>query len=174
MTTSQSITVHCWLPELNGIALGISGAGAFIGSLLGPLLFSTSWGLLVKVLLGFVLLTFTLAYCRVTVTPYEVRVLGSGIWKSRHRCPLEEAAIYGHWLLPELAAHANYYSPCLDFSVEDDWDTGIEFVEITFYNEQVLNCFRYRQLPKILNALRTMAEHRIALEQLSESITPDA
>ncbi|RZK47474.1 MAG: hypothetical protein EOO59_17810 [Hymenobacter sp.] len=165
MTTSQSITVHCWLPELNGIALGIGGAGAVtIGSLLEPLLFSISWDLLAEMLLGIALLTFALTYCRVTVTPWEVRMLGSGIWKGHYRCSLEESAIHGQWLLPEWAAQAAFYPPCLNFTSENNWDTDIDFVEITFHGEQTLNCFRYQQLAKILVALHVMADRRCELE----------
>lgn len=173
MPAQDRITVHCWLPNLNLIALGIGAGAALVGTLLAPLLLSASWCTLAEGLAGVVLLTWGLAYCRVTVTPWEVRALGSGLWKSRYRCPLEEAAIGHFWLLPELAARAAYYSPCLDFSSAEDWDTGVKYVEIEFYGEQVLNCFRYRQLPALLHALRTMADRRAALETLTDA-TPHA
>lgn len=171
MSTRDSITVHCWRPNLNIIALGIGAGASLIGLLLAPVLLDASWAARVEVIGGIVFFTLALAYCRVTVTPWEVQVLGSGIWKGRYKCPLEEAAIGRSWVLPELATKATYYSPCLDFSSAEDWDTGVEYVEIEFYGEQVLNCFRHQELPAILHALLTMAARRVALEALA---TPDS
>lgn len=174
MSAKDSITVHGRLPNLNVLALGIGGGAVLIGAILAPLLVEAAWGTLAGVVAGGALLLFALSYCRVTVTPWEVRVLGSGIWKGRYSCPLAEAAAHGSWLLPEWAAQAAYYSPCLNFSSEEDWDTGVEYVEITFYGEQVLNLFRYQQLPEVLAALRAMAARRRELEAAPASILPPA
>jgi|GEM_PF-2711082 len=164
MATTDSITIHCWLPDVQSIALGIGAGGAVFGTFMLEMVRGLSWLTNLEVLGGLLFLGFCLTYCRVTVTPWEVRVLGSGIWKGRHSCPLAEAAVWGHWVLPEQAAAASYYSPALDFALEEDWDSGTPYVDVLFYGEQQFNCFRPKHFHEINAALETMKSRRLALE----------
>lgn len=164
MATTDSITIHCWLPDVQSIALGIGAGGAVFGTVLLETVRGLSWLTNLEVLAGLLFLGFCLTYCRVTVTPWEVRVLGSGAWKGHYSCPLAEAAVWGYWVLPEQAAAASYYSPALDFSLEEDWDSGTPYVDVLFYGEQQFNCFRPKHFHEINAALETMKSRRLALE----------
>jgi hypothetical protein len=167
MSVHNSITINCWVPDGQSIAIGLLLAGIPLGGL-GAMFFETtrlfSPATQVGIVGSFLLLGYWCTYCRVRITPWEVRVLGSGVWKGRYCCPLEEAAIGTYWVLPELAAQANYYSAALSFSPEEDWDTGTPYLEIQWYGEDVFNSFRVKQFAEISSALETMKNRRIALE----------
>ncbi len=162
---ANSITIHCWLPDVQSLALGLMTGGALLGSVMAEVVRALSWRTNLEVLGGLLFLGFCLTYCRVTVTPWEVRVLGSGLWKGRYSCPLAEAAVWGYWVLPEQAAAANYYSPALNFSLEEDWDSGTPYVDVLFYDEQLFNCFRTKHFHEIRAALEVMKSRRLALEE---------
>ena len=113
---------------------------------------------------GLLLLGYWVTYCRIKVTPWEVRVLSAGIWKHSYRCPLEEATVNGYWVLPELAVREQYHWAALSFSTEEDYDSGALYVEIEFYGDSVFNGFRPKQFPQIKDAIARMQARRLALE----------
>jgi hypothetical protein len=164
MTSTDSITIHCWLPDVQGLALGIGlyGGGFALGifEIVRSFTLSTNLGIAASL----ILLGYWCTYCRIKATPWEVNVLGSGLWKKSYSCPLEEVAIEAYWVLPELAARANYHAAALTFASEEDWDTGTPYVEIQWYGEEVLNNFRVKQLAEIQVSLGLMKSRRVALE----------
>jgi hypothetical protein len=167
MPSANSITIHCWLPDVQSIALGLGMGAAVAGSVFAAIFDSFSLTTSLVVLGGMLFFGYCLTYCRVTITPWEVKVLGSGIWKRRYSCPLEEAAIEGRWVLPELAASACYYSAALNFLSEEDWDSGTPYIDVLFYSEQIINCFRTKHFYEIQTALETMKNYRLKLDQPS-------
>ena len=182
MITKESMTVHCWLPNLNIIALGIGAGGVLIGTLLAPLLSAAYWSLegavlLGTVLLGVGLLTFALSYCRVQVSPWEVQVLGSGLRKGRYNCLLEEVVLGGqwrldgHWGLGQPATYADYQNAALSFSLEEDWDTGTPYLRIQHRGEEVLNLFRAEHYAEIQDAFAIVRARRHLLD--AQTAKPD-
>jgi len=137
----------------------------FFGEVAHTLPFPTT----LKIIGGLLLLGYWITYCRVRVTPWEVRVLSSGIWKRSYRCPLEAAAVGGCWVLPELAAREEYHWAALSFCAEEDYDSGTPYVEIEFYGDTVFNCFRPKQLGQIEGAIAHMRARRLVLEAAASS-----
>nr|GFB74576.1 hypothetical protein [Tanacetum cinerariifolium] len=159
--------VRCAWDLVADYALGLGMGAAVMGSVFAAIFDSFSLITSLSVLGGMLFLGYCLAYCRVTITPWEVRVLGSGIWKGRYSCPLEAAAVEGYWVLPELAASAGYHSAALNFSSEEDWDSGTPYIDVLFYGEQIINCFRTKHLNEIQAALETMKNRRLRLDELA-------
>lgn len=135
------------------------GAG---GLVLGPI-GAALWDLfslptLALMLLGLVAFVVFWLYCRVTITPWEVRILSSGLLKSRYAAPLEDVMI-GRWRgRPEL----KQADAAISIFEEEDWDTGTPYLELQVYGEDIFNGFRKAHFARIEAALAAMLAQRPA------------
>jgi len=160
----SSVTIHCWWPNWNIVAAGLLIGAAGLSVVFQFIGEAFPFAIAAKVCGGLMVLGYWCLYCRVTVTPWEVRVLGSGLWKGRYRSPLEEVIIGGQWALGEAVRVSDIANAGLFFGIESDWDTDITYVEMQFYGEDILNAFREQHYPKIQAAIEAMVAQRQALE----------
>ena len=167
MAEPDRLVINCWLPDGQTF-----GQFAVLFLLTGGLLLLAAtelWGshwLLLGLAGGAtLLLTYWYCYCRLVVTPQTVEVVASGFWKKKYACPLEQAMLLvagagSRWLLGEAATASDCRKAALCFEIEDDWDTGIPYVNIMTYGEQLFTSFPVSQFAEISQALTTMESRR--------------
>lgn len=168
---TPSVTVHCWWPNWNIIAAGLGAGGLVLppsGAALWDLLSIRTLPLFLLGLRTLLVPLHYLLYCRVTITPWELQRLSSGLRKSRYAAPLA-AVMIGRWRgRPELKqAHA-----AISIFEEQDWDTGTPYLELQVYGAEIFNGFRKAHFARIEAGLAAMLAQRAASALFYPTIPP--
>ncbi|OON70207.1 hypothetical protein B0919_05590 [Hymenobacter sp. CRA2] len=127
------------------------------------------------VLLAASLYIIYVMYCRITVTPSGVQVIGaSWLIRPRYWAPLEAVMLDGKWVLPAGQTSRDSRDAALSFAQQWDWDTDEDYLEIQFYGEDVLHYFYLDYLPEIRSAIQQMVALRQAPEAAAAAETPNS
>ena len=119
-----------------------------------------SVGAWLAVLLATTLVVFWWAYCRVTITPWEVRLVSSGMYKQRYNAPLEGIKLNGRQLLPTQAKSLAATQATMTFEVDEDFDTGEEYIWADLAGEQIALDFPVKHYAILEAAFSQMVTQR--------------
>ncbi|RSK23970.1 hypothetical protein [Hymenobacter metallilatus] len=159
-----SVTVHCWWPNWNILAAGLVVGAPGIGAALFSFGREFSWETIAGAIVGIFGLVYGLAYCHITVTPWVIQVRGSGFLKPYYSIPIEEVMIHGRWATGEQALVTQQEQAGLYIGIDEDWDTGVPYLELQFYGEDIPNCFRANDYARVKEAIALMLAQRANLE----------
>jgi hypothetical protein len=164
----SSIIIHNW-PGLRGLGWAVFLLGYFLAQGFWVIdgVSEMSVSVWLAVLLVMTLVVFWWAYCRVTITPWEVRLVSSGLYKHRYSAPLEGVKLNGQWLLPAQIESSAAAGVTMTFEVDEDFDTGEEYIWADFAGKQVALDFPVKQYAALEAAFSQMATQRQNIEDNS-------